>query len=51
MSVLELALSIFILKADDLFIYTKSLLNTLFGLNGISFVIRQATYQKYHILP
>ena len=38
MSVLGLALSIFLLKADNLFIYTKNLLNIIFRLNGTSFI-------------
>lgn len=42
MGISELALSTFLLKADNLFAYIKNLLNTIFKLNGISLIAHQA---------
>lgn len=44
MGVLELALSTYLLRTDNLFSYTESLSNTIFELNGISRVARQADF-------
>lgn len=42
MGILELALSTFLLRTDNLFAYIESLSNTIFELNGISLVAHQA---------
>lgn len=50
-SVLELALSTFLSRLDDLFIYIKSLLNTILWFNDIYLITCQADFIFWDIIP